>query len=114
MPTWSARTCSKDSVLRVPGPTTSLRGSAPLRREGREVRARRCCRTQGVPSKAQPGKPGRAGTETTKTIGWRPMKGTLDPGIFKAYDVRGLYGEQIDGDVAEQGGRAFVRVPGPL
>ena len=26
--------------------------------------------------------------------------------IFKAYDVRGLYGEQIDGDVAEQVGRA--------
>src|SRR3954466_14801447 len=30
--------------------------------------------------------------------------------IFKAYDVRGLYGVQIDGDVAEQVGRAFVRV----
>src|ERR687888_2620585 len=30
--------------------------------------------------------------------------------IFKAYDVRGLYGAQIDGDVAEQVGRAFVRV----
>jgi phosphomannomutase len=30
--------------------------------------------------------------------------------IFKAYDIRGLYGEQIDGDVAEQVGRAFVRV----
>ena len=30
--------------------------------------------------------------------------------IFKAYDVRGLYGEQIDGDIAEQIGRAFVRV----
>jgi phosphomannomutase len=35
---------------------------------------------------------------------------SIDPGIFKAYDVRGLYGEQIDGDVAEQVGRAFVRV----
>ncbi len=35
---------------------------------------------------------------------------TLDPGIFKAYDVRGLYGEQIDGDVADAVGRAFVRV----
>ncbi len=34
----------------------------------------------------------------------------VDPSIFKAYDVRGLYGEQIDGDVAEQVGRAFVRV----
>src|SRR4051812_41837228 len=35
---------------------------------------------------------------------------TIDPGIFKAYDIRGLYGEQIDGDVAEQVGRAFARV----
>src|SRR5919204_402714 len=35
---------------------------------------------------------------------------SIDPGIFKAYDVRGLYGEQIDGDVAEAVGRAFVRV----
>src|SRR5436190_2199434 len=34
----------------------------------------------------------------------------IDPAIFKAYDVRGLYGEQIDGDVAEAIGRAFVRV----
>jgi len=32
------------------------------------------------------------------------------PEIFKAYDVRGLYGEQIDGDVAEAIGRAFARV----
>src|SRR4051812_48117596 len=30
--------------------------------------------------------------------------------IFKAYDIRGLAGAQIDGDVAEQVGRAFVRV----
>ncbi len=34
----------------------------------------------------------------------------IDPTIFKAYDVRGLYGEQIDGDVAEQIGRAFTQV----
>src|SRR3954451_13250454 len=34
----------------------------------------------------------------------------IDPEIFKAYDIRGLYGEQMDGDVAEQVGRAFVRV----
>src|SRR4051812_1633946 len=34
----------------------------------------------------------------------------IDPAIFKAYDVRGLYGEQIDGDIAEAVGRAFVRV----
>ena len=30
--------------------------------------------------------------------------------IFKAYDIRGLHGEQLDGDGAEQIGRAFVRV----
>jgi phosphomannomutase len=30
--------------------------------------------------------------------------------IFKAYDVRGLYGEQIDADVAYAVGRAFARV----
>jgi phosphomannomutase len=36
----------------------------------------------------------------------------LDPEIFKAYDIRGLYGSQIDGDLAEQIGRAFARVLG--
>jgi phosphomannomutase len=30
--------------------------------------------------------------------------------IFKAYDVRGIYGEQIDGDTAEAVGRGFARV----
>jgi phosphomannomutase len=34
--------------------------------------------------------------------------------IFKAYDIRGLYGEQIDGETAEQIGRAFARVLGKL
>src|SRR5919201_454054 len=34
----------------------------------------------------------------------------VPPEIFKAYDIRGLYGDQIDGDVAERVGRAFVRV----
>jgi phosphomannomutase len=38
------------------------------------------------------------------------MPVTAPPEIFKAYDVRGLYGEQIDGDVAEAVGRAFARV----
>jgi len=36
--------------------------------------------------------------------------GALSPEIFKAYDIRGLYGEQLDGDGAEAIGRAFVRV----
>jgi phosphomannomutase len=34
----------------------------------------------------------------------------IDPAIFKAYDVRGLYGEQIDADVAYRVARAFARV----
>jgi phosphomannomutase len=37
------------------------------------------------------------------------MAVTAPPEIFKAYDVRGLYGEQIDGDVAYAVGRAFAR-----
>src|SRR3954466_1419601 len=36
----------------------------------------------------------------------------LDPSIFKAYDVRGLYGEQLDPDGAYRIGRAFARVLG--
>jgi phosphomannomutase len=31
-------------------------------------------------------------------------------GIFKAYDVRGLYGEELDGEIAYLVGRAFARV----
>jgi phosphomannomutase len=38
----------------------------------------------------------------------------LDPSVFKAYDVRGIYGEQLDADAAEQIGRAFARVLGDL
>ena len=34
----------------------------------------------------------------------------IDSSIFKAYDIRGLYGEQLDEDVAYRVGRAFVRV----
>src|SRR4051794_40153700 len=52
---------------------------------------------------------------------WRPQRGanrmtlacppmSAPAEIFKAYDIRGLHGEHIDGDVAEQVGRAFVRV----
>jgi phosphomannomutase len=42
------------------------------------------------------------------------MTSLAPPEIFKAYDVRGLYEEQIDGDVAEAVGRAFARVLGGL
>ncbi len=34
----------------------------------------------------------------------------IDPGIFKAYDVRGTYPDQMDGEVAYRIGRAFARV----
>jgi phosphomannomutase len=38
------------------------------------------------------------------------MSAAGTPDIFKAYDIRGLYDEQIDGDLAERIGRAFARV----
>src|SRR3954470_9064554 len=38
----------------------------------------------------------------------------VDPSVFKAYDVRGIYGEQLDADAAEQIGRGFARVLGQL
>src|SRR5215210_569864 len=60
------------------------------------------------------GAPGSAGRISSSMAGQRilpPLMPTaVPPEIFKAYDVRGLYGEQIDGDVAEGVGRAFARV----
>ena len=38
----------------------------------------------------------------------------VDPSIFKAYDVRGTYPDQMDEDVAYRIGRAFARVLGSL
>ncbi len=38
----------------------------------------------------------------------------VPPDIFKAYDIRGLYGDEIDGDLAERIGRAFAHVLGGL
>jgi phosphomannomutase len=35
---------------------------------------------------------------------------TVPPGIFKAYDIRGLYGKEMNGDTAWLVGRAFARV----
>jgi phosphomannomutase len=35
---------------------------------------------------------------------------SVAPAIFKAYDVRGVYGEQMDGEVGHLIGRAFARV----
>ena len=37
-------------------------------------------------------------------------EGSVPEGIFKAYDVRGLYGEEMDGDTAYLLGRAFTLV----
>jgi phosphomannomutase len=34
----------------------------------------------------------------------------MDPSIFKAYDVRGVYPDQLDGEAAYRIGRAFARV----
>jgi phosphomannomutase len=38
----------------------------------------------------------------------------VDPAIFKAYDIRGLYGDALDPQVAELIGRSFARVIGEL
>jgi phosphomannomutase len=38
----------------------------------------------------------------------------IDSGIFKAYDVRGIHGEQIDEEVAYRVGRGFAQVVGDL
>ncbi len=38
------------------------------------------------------------------------MSTSPPPDIFKAYDIRGIYGEQIDGELAERIGRAFAEV----
>src|SRR2546423_2701904 len=42
------------------------------------------------------------------------MSATVNPAIFKAYDIRGIAGPDIDAGLAEQIGRAFVRVIGDL
>jgi phosphomannomutase len=34
----------------------------------------------------------------------------ISPDVFKAYDIRGIYGRDLDPDAAEQIGRAFARV----
>jgi phosphomannomutase len=40
----------------------------------------------------------------------RAVSASVPSEIFKAYDIRGIYGEQIDGEVAERIGRAFAHV----
>ena len=38
------------------------------------------------------------------------MSAPGNPSIYKAYDIRGVYGEDIDASVAHDIGRAFARV----
>ena len=38
------------------------------------------------------------------------MSAAPSPDIFKAYDIRGIYGEQIDGEIAQRIGAAFAEV----
>jgi phosphomannomutase len=38
------------------------------------------------------------------------MSAVADPNIFKAYDIRGIYGTQLNAAAAKEIGRAFVRV----
>jgi phosphomannomutase len=40
----------------------------------------------------------------------RPGAEEVNPDVFKAYDIRGLYGEEMDESTALEIGRAFVRV----
>jgi phosphomannomutase len=42
------------------------------------------------------------------------MGATANPEIFKAYDIRGVYGDELDAELAELIGRAFARVIGEL
>ena len=36
----------------------------------------------------------------------------INPSIFKAYDIRGIYPDQLDGETARQIGQAFVQYLG--
>ena len=38
------------------------------------------------------------------------MSEPVNPAIFKAYDIRGVYGDQIDRETAVAIGRSFARV----
>ena len=47
-------------------------------------------------------------------LGWGTHGPSVDPDIFKAYDIRGIYGEQIDAELAQRIGCAFAQVLGEL
>ena len=51
------------------------------------------------------------GSEEVSGVGSGEVSGTaVPPEIFKAYDVRGIYGEQMDGETNYLLGRAYARV----
>jgi phosphomannomutase len=50
-------------------------------------------------------------SESRDAKGSRPVPADLDQ-VFKAYDVRGLYPDQLDEDLARRIGRAFVELTG--
>src|SRR5262249_11964890 len=66
----------------------------------------------------RPGKgleaPAATGGPARSALGCSGVGALTSPEIFKAYDIRGLYGEQIDGELAQQIGRAFAHVLGGL
>ena len=67
-----------------------------------------------TPGVTEPGRRARRerrdGPARPRGLGCRGDEPHRHPDIFKAYDIRGLYGEQIDGELAERIGRAFARV----
>jgi phosphomannomutase len=54
------------------------------------------------------------GTDPATSSASPPGVPRVDPRIFKAYDIRGLYGSEMDGEVSYLLGRAFARVLGDL
>ena len=82
----------------------------PRRPRRRVARVHRFERAAGRPPSRDWAALDRAPCPADATGMSRPTMTVPPPEIFKAYDIRGLYGEQIDGDVAEPIGRAFARV----
>ena len=96
------------------------RGAPPPRVGGRDEQLRLVAGPLAAPRRRRapaarsrpPLSTGRLWMRSTRTRVVSRAMATAD--IFKAYDVRGIYGEQIDGDIAEQIGRGFARVIGDL
>ena len=74
------------------------------RRHELHAGARRHARHASVARRELPGAEGRVLSAAD------PAGPAVPEGIFKAYDIRGLYGSEMDGDTAYLLGRAFARV----